>query len=168
MRYLGMVLALGIGLQLAWAGGAAKVEWTTDLDKMKIPNRPASGKLLGQDFKVEGVKLQGGVLTLRQGKDFFPDMAVLIFLQLRPGDDVAGKTFEIPAADTPDPQRPHIHLQRRPPGEKLPKGQAFVTGYAMKLAFGKEALGRVPARIYLCVPDETKSVVAGTFSVDLK
>jgi hypothetical protein len=173
MRYLAMFLAIGLGTQVGEAaapkGAAPKVGWTTDLDKMKVPDRPASGKLAGQDFKVEGVKLEAsGALTLRQGKDFFPDLAVLIFLPIRAGQGIEGKSYVVAATTVPGQQRPHIHMQRRAPGEKLPKGQAFINDYAMKLEFGKAQGDRVPARIYLCLPDEGKSFVAGTFTLELK
>jgi len=169
MRHLGAVVLVGLAFQAGQGTSTSKLEWTTDLAKMKVPSRPASGKLLGQDFKVEGVSLAPtGALTLRQGKDFFPDLAVIIFLPLRAGQGIEGKSYDVPATDTPGQQRPHIHLQRRPAGEKLPKGQAIINGYAMKLEFGKAKGDRVPGRLYLCLPDETKSVIAGTFTLEVK
>jgi hypothetical protein len=39
--------------------------------------------------------------------------------------------------------------------------------YAMKLEFGKAKDGMVPARIYVCLPDDGRSVVAGTFMLKL-
>jgi len=44
----------------------------------------------------------------------------------------------------------------------------YVEGYAMRLEFGKESDGKVPGKIYLCLPDEGKSFVAGTFQLELK
>src|SRR5437870_5806758 len=81
------------------------------------------GKIMGQDFTVESAKMDSvGVLTLRQGKGFHPDGAMLIFLGAKGREGVAGQTFEVAADVPPGPQRPHIHLKRMLPGETLPKG----------------------------------------------
>ena len=49
-------------------------QWTTDLDKMKAPDDPASGWVMGGDFKIEGALISPvtGFMTLRQGQDFAP------------------------------------------------------------------------------------------------
>jgi hypothetical protein len=36
------------------------------------------------------------------------------------------------------------------------------------LEFGKEKDGKVPGKIYLCMPDDSKSYIAGTFTLELK
>jgi hypothetical protein len=150
----------------ALTGAGKGLEWTDDVAKMKIPESPAAGKILGHDFKVEATKLEpSGALTLREGKGFFPDTAIIIFL--KPGAAIEGKTYEI-RKDTPALERPPIHLKRVPPGQKLPAGPAFVLDYAMKLEFGKIKDGSVPGRIYVCLPDEGRSVVAGTFVLKLQ
>jgi hypothetical protein len=124
------------------------------------------GRILGFEFKVEGTKLEpSGALTLREGKGFFPETAIIIFL--KPGEAIEGKTYEI-RKDTPALQRPHIHLKHIPAGQKLPTGPAFVLDHAMKLEFGKIKDGAVPGRIYVCLPDEGRSVVAGTFMLKLQ
>jgi hypothetical protein len=41
-------------------------------------------------------------------------------------------------------------------------------GYAMKLEFGRPVDQRLPGRIYLCTPDEARSVVVGTFSAEIR
>ena len=51
-----------------------------------------------------------------------------------------------------------------PPGAKIPVSAVFVLNYAMKIEFGKgQEGGLIPAKIYLCLPDEGRSIVAGTF-----
>jgi len=48
----------------------------------------------------------------------------------------------------------------------VPKVEVFMDKYAMRLDFGQAAAnGKIPARIYLCVPDQHKSYVAGNFEV---
>jgi hypothetical protein len=46
--------------------------------------------------------------------------------------------------------------------------QAYTTGYAMRLDLGKEQRGLIPAKLYLCLPDERKSWIAGSFVLDLQ
>jgi hypothetical protein len=165
-----LVALLGLVIvPLAWSAEPTAPVWTTDLTKMTPPNTPAGGQLLGGEFKVESAKYDSfvSVLELRQGKDFFPEASVKIFLFLKQGESPEGKTFEVAAEKFPKQGTPHVHIGRIPPGEKLPKGTSFVGDYAMKLEFGKAQDGKVPARIYICMPDEKKSVVAGTFMVDL-
>jgi hypothetical protein len=132
---------------------------------MTAPDKPAAGKLLGGDFKIEKAELGGGVLKLRQGKEFFADAEVIIFLFLKPGESVESKSYQV-AADDKGGEKPHVYIKRIPPGEKLPAGPGFTSGYAMKLEFGKAKEGKIPGKIYVCLPDEQKSFVAGTFTIE--
>jgi len=38
----------------------------------------------------------------------------------------------------------------------------------MKLVFGQAASGRQPGKIYICLPDKEKSVVAGAFEAEIR
>jgi hypothetical protein len=130
---------------------------------MKFPESPVAGKLLGQDFQVEAAKLDPiGALILSKGKGFLPDASITIFLKA--GQGIEGKTFDI-TPETPATQRPHIHLRSTIPGQKVPAVQAIILGYAMKLEFGAAKDGLIPGKIYVCLPDQGRSVVAGTFSL---
>ncbi|MGH7981282.1 MAG: hypothetical protein ACREE6_18040, partial [Limisphaerales bacterium] len=46
--------------------------------------------------------------------------------------------------------------------------ETFTSGYALLLNFDKPDYNRISGNIYLCVPDEEKSYVAGTFSAQIK
>jgi hypothetical protein len=124
MRKLLTLLAVTVAPLMLAAGDAPPKapEWTDDLDKMKFPDAPASGKIMGQDFTVEKVELKNTHLELRKGKDFFPDSALLIFLFLKPKESLEDKKWEIPADGKIVVGRPHIHTQARGPGDKVPKG----------------------------------------------
>jgi hypothetical protein len=128
-------------------------EWTMDLKNMKLPDTPLAGKMLGADFKPDKVEMQNTMLSLRSGND-----AIFIFLTLKPGQDI----YEF-AADAPQTKfRPRVQtniLSTKPPGVKV-----YTTGYAMRLQFGKEKDGRIPGKLYLCLPDDHKSFIAGSFS----
>ena len=145
-----------------------KVEWTTDLSKMKIPDAPVSGSVMGAKFKVDVVTHEvTGALTLKMGTDIFGDAKVLIFLGINKTDELAGKKFEVETKGDVG-KRPHVHMNRRFNANELPKGMAYVEGYALKLEFGDKKDGKIPAKIYLCMPDDAKTVIAGTFAVEVK
>jgi hypothetical protein len=46
--------------------------------------------------------------------------------------------------------------------------ESFTNGYAMKLEFGVVSSNQLPGKIYLCLPDEMKSCVAGTFNAEIR
>ena len=62
---------------------ASSVKWKKDLKNVKIPGTPARGKIHGEAFVSKSVILENGILTIRDGDEFFPDHAVLVFLFLK-------------------------------------------------------------------------------------
>src|SRR5262249_17511364 len=97
---------------------AAKPVWTTDLAKMKGPNAKVSGTVHGLDFALDKAELENGVLTLQQGKDFFPDLALKIFLFPKDGENLEGKSYKIAAKQGFG--NPHVHVQWKAKGQQLP------------------------------------------------
>ena len=81
-------------------------------------------------------------------------------------EDLSGKTIEVPPDRTPP--LPRVTLAWR--GEQQDKAtfQHFTNGYMMKLVFGQATEKRIPGQIYVCVTDEAKSFVAGTFEAAIK
>lgn len=146
----------------------AKIEWTTELSKMKAPDAPVSGTVKGASFKADSAKHAiTGAVTLKQGTDVIGDANVILFLKVKKADDLAGKKFEVESTGNAQ-TRPHVHINRRPSPNELPKGEAFIEGYAMRLEFGEKKDGKIPAKIYLCISDSGKSVIAGTFTIEAK
>jgi hypothetical protein len=45
---------------------------------------------------------------------------------------------------------------------------AFEGGYALRLEFGDLAKNHLAGKIYLCLPDESKSYIVGTFNADAR
>jgi hypothetical protein len=146
------------------APDAPKPVWMTDLAKMRIPRAKVTGQIHGREFAPERAELSNGVLTLHQGKDFFPDLALSLFLFLKEGESVEGKKFRV--APTARYSSPHVHVQwREKPGDSFPQRDIIMDGYAMILEFGKKASGKIPGRIYLSLPDKQRSFAAGSFTV---
>ena len=146
----------------------AKPVWTMDLAQMGIPDVPARGSVGGQEFTVQEAKMENGILELREGKDFFPDKSLKIFMFLEEGATAEGRKFRIsPKQEFGGPQV-HVHMQYKPAGDQgFGETEMFIDKFAMILEFGRKQAGKIPGRIYVSLPDKLKSFVAGTFAVVL-
>jgi tetratricopeptide (TPR) repeat protein len=148
------------------AAVTSHVGWTMNLSNVATPVTPASGRIHGKAFTVEAAKMENNILTLRQGKDFFPDRAVSIFMFLKKEEALEGKTFNI--ATDHGFGAPHIHMKWRDGGKKAPETKIFMKDYALRLQFKKRENGTLPGNIFLSLPDDSKSFVAGTFLAQLQ
>ncbi len=169
--------------------------WLEDASRAKFPDRPAEGNLHGKPFAVKTARIvpwhessgnvgdlperadhaDGAVLTLdagdgRMARDYF-----MLFLAVKPGDTLDGKTFVVPAGGLfKQTERimnkdgkgwffpvAGVQVNSAGPNEKprtdlLPKA-------SMRLKFGRQRDNRLPGKIYLCISDYELSFVAGTF-----
>jgi hypothetical protein len=58
-------------------------------------------------------------------------------------------------------------MKWRPEGNDVPETEMFTDNYVMRLEFGVMENGRVPGKIYVCLPDKMKSFVGGTFNAEI-
>ena len=130
------------------------------------PVGSAVGKIHGVDFDVEQAAIANGILTLRQGSDFFPDYAVLVFLFLKEGETAEGRTFNITKEQGFG--SPHIHMKWKQKGQNTPKTEIFMKDYTMRLQFGKREDNVLPGKISLSLPDKEQSFVSGSFFAEIK
>lgn len=131
--------------------------WTSDISTVSFPAHPASGKIRGQDFALTTTGFRNGDLRLRSGTNMRLDVYHL-------GNSIEGQSYEVRPHDN-DRDNPRVRMTWK-------EGDAVMTatfskGYAMKLQFGKAINHTVSGNIYLCLPDTSKSFVAGTFEVRL-
>jgi hypothetical protein len=132
----------------------------------EIPAAPAKGQVHGKPFVVENSYIENGVLTLRLGKDVTADLEVKVTLPGSPWETPAGKNFKVmEAGGTGTPQ---VALAWKEDGQSVPSEQKFTDKYSMTLEFGQEKDKKLPGKIQLNLPDETKSHVAGTFEADIR
>lgn len=138
---------------------------TSDVE-MQIPEGPVSGVIAGRKFNPDKVDFNSQ-LTFRQGEDFFPDLAVTLFLFLKENESVAGKSWTF--AGKREFGAPHVHLKYKQSAEQnYPETKVFTEGYALKLEFGQvDNKGQMPGRIFLLVHDEPGAKLAGNFTVEL-
>lgn len=137
-----------------------------------IPARAAAGSINGNAFTVDDASLSsGGVLTLRQGSDFFAEREFVVFLFLQEDETVDGRTILVdPAAKREGGHLdPHVHMNfMTGAGQSLPQNQIYTEGYALRLEFDTPKDGNVTGRIWLCTPDDKRSLVAGSFSAAIE
>lgn len=150
----------------ATASHTSSVLWKKDLTNVKIPGTAARGMIHGETFVANSAELANGILTIRDGEDFFPNHAVMIFLFLKEGETPERKSYLI--SQTNASASPHIHMKWKPANSKVPKTKVFMKDYSMRLDLGSIKNGQLPGKIYLCLPDEMKSVVAGIFTAVVK
>ena len=129
-----------------------------------IPDSPVAGKIHGRDFAIEKVVFENGVLTLRQGKDYFPDLALDVMMFIRQGESLAGKQVKITPGQTTG--IPLLRLQWRESGKGLPETENFSGSYTLVLEFGQVEGNKVPGRIFVALPDQAKSTLSGKFEVE--
>jgi hypothetical protein len=151
------------------------IVWSLELTNADVPESMAAGSIHGSGFFCERAVLQAVAadaktparcdLNLRQGKSGPPDLGLTVQLFAPQGEDLAGKTVEI----TPDrsPPVPKVILRWKNEQDKA-VNKSFAEGYALRIAFGDAANGRMSGKIYVAIADEHKSVVAGTFNAEIR
>jgi hypothetical protein len=136
------------------------------VDVAAIPATPAKGQIHGKPFVVEGSHIENGVLTLNLGKDVRADLDIRIVLFTPVWEVPAGKHFKFTNASGKG--LPQVVISWNEAGLDIPREQKFTDKYSLQLEFGAEKNGKLPGKIYLALPDEVKSGVAGTFEADIK
>lgn len=140
------------------------IMWTLDLAKAIIPEEPAVGRIHGSGFSCQRSTVQGGIVALRQGQAWPPDLGITLVLNLRPGEALNGKSIEI----APNYPRPPRIVVRWKDEQQESATETIRSGYALKLAFGEPTHGRLPGKIYVGLPDEARSFIAGTFEAEIR
>jgi hypothetical protein len=129
-----------------------------------IPAGNARGMVNGTAFSLEKATIQGGILKLRQGSDFFADREFVIFLFLK-GQAPDGRRI---VGTGEDFSNPHVHLSYKIEAKGVPKTEIFMKGYQITLEFGQRSGNRLPGRIDLRLPDKAGSFVSGAFEAEVK
>jgi hypothetical protein len=141
------------------------IVWSLALSNAAMPEATAAGTVHGSGFFSERAILQGGNLTLRQGKSNTADLGVTVQFFAQLGEELSGKNIEIPA-ERPPPV-PKVVVRWKDENQKGVT-RSFTGGYALKVMFGEAENGRIPGKIFLSIPDDTHTVVAGEFDAEIK
>lgn len=142
--------------------------WTLDLEKAEVPKSRANGNLGGPNFVVNQARLHKNgilnILSLRPGTNALADRELLVYIRLKPGESIEGKTIQI-TRDLPAGV-PQVAKKWRPDPRYAPQQKFFSSGYLMKLEFGKMKEAGLPGKIFLALPDQDGTVVAGHFEAE--
>ena len=131
-----------------------------------IPSQPVAGQLQGSAFVPETVELEGSVLTFRQG-DGPLAAEIKLFLYTQPWEVPTERSFKLLKAPAGE-GAPHVRVRLPEPGQNAPRQRDYSDKYTLVLELGKEQDRRVPGKIYLTLPDEDGSRIAGTFVADIR
>ncbi|MCK0163792.1 hypothetical protein [Marinobacter sp. S6332] len=122
-------------------------EPTSEVQSSSAPtalDQPVAGQIRDSQFIAEQAILAHGTLELRQGSEFFADLAAEIVLF---DENPAEKTYTVPTDGTGI--TPHLRLNKKLEDQSTPDQQTLMSDYQLKLVFGEsEALG-VPFTIEL-------------------
>ena len=129
--------------------------WTADTSQASFPDGPIDGKIHDQDFTFKGAMLRGANLRITSANGLSVEILGL-------GTSVESRSYEIQTTDTGE-GRPRIRMTWKEDG--VVQTTTYTDGYGLKLQFGPAKKQRLSAKIYLCLPDDAKSWIAGTFNV---
>jgi hypothetical protein len=143
---------------------ASDADWLLNLNGVTIPDSPAAGRIHGQDFLAERVNFStNGILTIRAETRGAFEFGLTVNFNGATAEMLAGQPINVA---TNAQKAARVTLRWREGGQAL--RDTFDNGYALRLEFGAVANNRLPGKIYLCLPDDTKSYVAGTFNVEIR
>ncbi|HEY5914413.1 MAG TPA: hypothetical protein VJA21_27810 [Verrucomicrobiae bacterium] len=138
--------------------------WTLNPAEAMLPDHPASGQLHGTNFVCEHAIFASGVLSVRQGPGWPPDLGVDILLTAQTAQQLVGKTIVIaPGAKSVVSKV----ILRWKDDQRQPRQEEITTGYALTLVFGHIAGGRLSGKLHVSLPDADRSFVAGTFDAEI-
>jgi hypothetical protein len=140
--------------------------YTLGVKWAKIPECRANGTISGGNFVAESARLDrvgnATVLSLRQGPVASPDRELLVYLRMGANEGPTNRTFTV---DSETKTGSYTVVKRWKTDPKYaPTSRNYSVGYALKVELG--AMGEdntIPGKIYLALPDNEKSVVAGLF-----
>jgi hypothetical protein len=130
--------------------------WTLDVMHAAIPDDPVVGSVHGADFQIKRALFRNGILRFLSA-----DGQWVLVRDL--GDSIANRSLEFQTAS--GDIAPKIEIGWMEDGQK--KSETFQNGYAMELKFDHAKGRKIHGQIYLCLPDDSKSYVAGTFTIVL-
>ena len=136
--------------------------WSLNLGDALFPGSTASGKIHDREFICQRAILQSSALALSQNSGS-SELAVDVYLPTGGDPGQEGRSFDVRTNHAG--ARPRITLRWRE--GSLHGSQTFSNGYAMKLELAQSAADKAPGKIYLCLPDDSQSFVAGTFDAEI-
>ena len=133
-----------------------KPAWTLDLSNASFPEHPVSGTVHGSDFVMNKSILQKGDIKISSDDGRLISIHGLTSIE---GNDFDFQPSAEDGATT-------VRIRWKDENGEY-KNKVFKNGFALKLKFGRPAKRKVHGQIYLCLPDDSKTCVAGNFTVTM-
>ncbi len=144
--------------------------YSLDPAAVRIPAGKVNGMISGTNFVVDtarvGFTQPYYVLSVSQGEDLNPERGILIYFRVQPGATVAGQKVTVTSDQTGRTLPKVTKRWKRNPNSAL-RQKSYSSGYSLVLEFGQPQGSIIPGRIYVALPDEEQTVVAGQFVADL-
>lgn len=147
------------------------VNWTADLATARIPEGRVNGMIGGTNFVPETTRVistaTAQVLWLTQGALTAPDREILVYLHLKTGETLSGRSWNVSTTDPRSADVPLVKKHWKANPKYAAAWKDFYSGYVMKLEFGQLTNGVVPGKVFIALPDDERSVVAGLFKASV-
>lgn len=114
------------------------------------------GELNGQAFAPQQAELIGGVLSLREGEDFYAHRE----LQLRLHGEVNGP-LRLDVLPEDSGRLPDVEISWLAPGHDLPEALRLRSGYTLHLDLRPEAPNRMIGAFHLVLPAQYRTTLSG-------
>lgn len=181
-----LVIVVGAGFYFRTQGGPG-LDFLTGLFGKEAPKAPAppptpvpapkppepeypahapKGQLLGKAFVADSIVFEEGALVLRQGTAETSMQELRVYLPGNKWETPTDKKFKFENAAGAD--IPRVHVSTKEAGQTDVARQEFSEKYSLKLEFGPEKDKKLPGKFKLTLPDDGKSMVAGSFEADIR
>lgn len=157
------IIPLIVGLTLLASHDAQRVEAIFSLQWLKPEvQAPAElaielgGKLNGRPFAPQQAELVGGVLSLREGQDFFAQSELVIRL---PTASQGPLRLDVLPADTGT--LPEVEISWLLPEQELPEARRLSRGYTLHLDLQPVAPNKLAGDFHLVLPPKFKTSLSG-------
>jgi hypothetical protein len=142
---------------------ANDTNWMLVLDTNPVPDSAVVGRIHGRDFIAERTQFQNGSLTIRAGTKGGVEFGALINFGGATAEELSDKAINV---TTNAEKAAKVSLRWKDEAGTVQK-PGFDSGYAMRLKFGPLANNRLPGKIYICLPDDEKSYLLGSFTANV-
>lgn len=120
-----------------------------------------SGELHGQPFKPQQGELIDGVLSLREGQDFFANREVIIRLPRQPQEG----SIRVDVLPTDSGTLPEVEISWLLPEQELPEARRLSHGYTLHLDLHAVEPNRLQGDFHLVLPTSLRTTLSGQIEV---
>lgn len=159
-------IPLVVGLTMLAAQDPARLQAILSLSWLKDEQRSAEldirllGELNGQPFAPVQAELVDGILSLREGQDFYARRE----LSIRVGRQPEGALLLDVLPQDPGPQ-PEVEISWLQPDQELPEARRIPRGYTLHLDLQPVAPNRLAGDFHLVLPPKFDTTLSGHLEV---